>query len=64
MVFYPDEKVVKDLPIEGDNVWFTGTLLGYQYGDGITTGAGIGGYPYLLFKSMEPAELEKPTPSP
>jgi hypothetical protein len=61
VVFYPDENMVKDLPVEGDKVWFTGTLLGYQFGDGITTGAGIGGYPYILLKSVEP-EASIPSP--
>jgi hypothetical protein len=64
VVFYPDKDAVKDLPVEGDHVWFTGTLLGYQHGDGITTGVGIGGPPYILLKGIEPAEPEKPTPSP
>lgn len=65
VVLYPDESVVKDLPVEGDNVWFIGTLLGYQYGrEGITTGVGTGGYPYILLKSLEPAEPEKPPFSP
>ncbi len=64
VVFYPDENMVKDLPVEGDKVWFTGTLLGYQYGDSITTDVGTGGYPYILLKSIEPVRLQNPAPPP
>ena len=61
VVFYPDESMVKDLPVQGDNVWFIGTLLGYQYGvEGITLDVGTGGPPYILLKSTEPANLAEP----
>jgi len=54
---YADEALVRDLPEEGDNFWFTGTLIGYQYGiNGITSGARSGGDPYILLRhiSKEP----------
>ena len=54
---YADEALVKEIPEEGDNFWFTGTLIGYQYGiNGITSGARSGGDPYILLKhiSKEP----------
>jgi hypothetical protein len=54
---YADEELVKDLPQEGENIWFTGILIGYQYGiSGITSGALSGGDPYILLKrvSKEP----------
>jgi len=54
---YADEALVNDLPEEGENLWFTGTLIGYQYGiNGITSGALSGGDPYILLKhiSKEP----------
>lgn len=54
---YVDEALVEDLPQEGENIWFTGTLIGYQYGsNGITSGALSGGDPYILLKhvSKEP----------
>lgn len=61
VALYPDESVVKNLPVEGDHVWFIGTLLGYQYGrEGITTDVGTGGPPYLLLKNIEPISLEEP----
>ena len=65
MALYPDEDMVKDLPVEGAKVWFIGTLLGYRHGgEGITTGLGTGCPPLMLLKSLEPAEPEKPSPSP
>ncbi len=57
VVFYSNENLVRDLPLEGDHVWFIGTLLGYQHGtEGITTDVGTGGPPYMLLKSVERAE--------
>ena len=51
LVLFPDEELVGDLPETGDQIWFTGTLLGYQYGSsGITEAFGIGGMPYILLK--------------
>lgn len=62
LLLYSDETVVKGLPEAGDNIWFTGTLLGYQHGaSGITTGFGIGGTPYILlqgFSTQAPESLE------
>lgn len=65
VVFYPDESAVKDLPVEGDNVWFIGTLFGYQGGTtAITTSVGSGGYPYLLLKQVLPARVgQSPRPA-
>jgi hypothetical protein len=60
VVFYPDESAVKDLPVEGNNVWFIGTLFGYQWGrQAITTSIGSGGYPYLLLQQVLPARVEQ-----
>lgn len=59
LFLYPDEGLVKDLPMQGDNLWFTGTLIGYQYGTaGITSDVGTGGAPYILLKrvSTQPPE--------
>jgi hypothetical protein len=53
LLLYPDEEVVKHLPEQGENVWFTGTLLGFQYGiSGITNSAYSGGEPYLVLKQI------------
>lgn len=61
VVFYPEESIVNDLPVAGDNVWFNGTLFGYQGGKtAITTAVGAGGYPYLLLKKVLPARSEQP----
>jgi hypothetical protein len=62
---YADETLVKDLPEEGQDVWFTGTLIGYQYGiNGITSGALSGGDPYILLTrvSKEPPPQAIPMP--
>jgi hypothetical protein len=63
---YPDEELVKDLPETGENLWFTGTLIGFQYGiNGITDGALSGGDPYILLKriSREPPQEFPPSSS-
>jgi hypothetical protein len=53
LLLYDDESLVKDLPEQGDKLWFTGTLIGYQYGiSGITSGALSGGDPYILLKKI------------
>ena len=53
LLLYSDKEVVKGLPETGDNIWFTGTLLGYQHGgSGITKAFGIGGTPYILLQSF------------
>ena len=53
LLLYPDEELVRDLPEAGDQIWFTGTLLGYQHGaSGITEAFGIGGMPYILLKGF------------
>ncbi len=62
---YPDEELVKDLPETGENLWFTGTLIGFQYGiSGIINSAFSGGDPYILLKriSHEPPQ-ESPSSS-
>jgi hypothetical protein len=59
LMLYPDERLVKDLPEQGENVWFTGTLIGYQYGlSGITSDVSAGGVPFILLKrvSTEPPD--------
>lgn len=49
LLLYSDEELVKDLPEQGENVWFTGTLIGFQYGiSGIITSPFSGGDPYIL----------------
>jgi hypothetical protein len=63
---YPDEELVKDLPETGETLWFTGTLIGFQYGiNGITDGALSGGDPYILLKriSHEPPQESPPSSS-
>ena len=53
LLFYADRTLVKDIPLKGESYWFTGTLIGYQYGTmGITRGMGIGGDPYILLRSV------------
>ncbi len=53
LLFYSDRALVKDLPLKGESYWFTGTLIGYQYGTmGITRGMGVGGDPYILLQSV------------
>jgi hypothetical protein len=62
---YTDDTLVKDLPEEGQDLWFTGTLIGYQYGiNGITSGALSGGDPYILLKrvSTQPPQEAIPIP--
>jgi hypothetical protein len=62
---YADESLVKDLPEEGQDLWFTGTLIGYQYGiNGITSGALSGGDPYILLTriSKQPPPYALPAP--
>ena len=64
LLFYADRELVKDIPLKGESYWFTGTLIGYQYGTmGITRGMGIGGDPYILLRSVSanpPATLALP----
>ncbi len=53
LLFFSDRALVKDIPLKGESYWFTGTLIGYQYGTmGITRGMGIGGDPYILLRSV------------
>ena len=53
LLLYPDEEIVKDLPEQGSELWFTGTLIGFQYGvSGITSSPFSGGGPYLLLKRL------------
>ena len=62
---YPDEELVKDLPETGENLWFTGTLIGFQYGiSGITNGALSGGDPYILLKRVSSQAPSEATPPP
>jgi hypothetical protein len=59
LLLYPDQELVKDLPEQGENVWFTGTLIGYQYGiSGISSSVASGGDPYILLQriSTQPPE--------
>ena len=62
LLFYADRDLVKDIPLKGESYWFTGTLIGYQYGTmGITRGMGIGGDPYILLRSVSATPPETPT---
>ncbi len=62
LLFYADRALVKDIPLKGESYWFTGTLIGYQYGTmGITRGMGIGGDPYILLRSVSATPPETPT---
>ena len=66
LLFYSDPALVSDIPLQGDSYWFTGTLIGYQYGTtGITRGMGMGGDPYILLKrvSAKPPEDLPAAPS-
>ena len=61
LLFYSDRDLVKDIPLNGESYWFTGTLIGYQYGTmGITRGMGIGGDPYILLRSVSATPPETP----
>jgi len=66
LLLYPDEELVKDLPEQGENLWFTGTLLGFQYGiSGIVNSVFSGGDPYILLKrvSTQPPQESAAIPS-
>jgi hypothetical protein len=69
LLLYSDETLVKDLPEQGENLWFTGTLIGFQYGiSGIITSPYSGGDPYILLtqiSTVAPPEAypEDKTPS-
>ena len=67
LLFYSDPALVADIPLVGESYWFTGTLIGYQYGTtGITRGMGMGGDPYILLKSVSakpPEDLPTPPPA-
>jgi hypothetical protein len=53
LLLYPDPELVKDLPEQGENLWFTGTLIGFQYGiSGIINSPFSGGDPYILLKRI------------
>jgi hypothetical protein len=55
LLVYTDPELVKDLPEQGENLWFTGTLIGFQYGiSGIITSPFSGGDPYVLLKRISP----------
>ncbi len=61
---YPDEELVKDLPETGENLWFTGTLIGFQYGiSGIINSAFSGGDPYILLKRISHESPQESPPS-
>jgi hypothetical protein len=68
LLLYSDEELVKDLPEQGENIWFTGTLIGFQYGiSGMITSPFSGGDPYILLtrvSTVAPPEayLEDKTP--
>lgn len=64
LFLYPDEGLVKDVPEEGEDLWFTGTLIGYQYGiSGITNSVFSGGAPYILLQRISHQPPETPPPS-
>lgn len=53
LLLYSDEELVKDLPEQGENIWFTGTLIGFQYGiSGMITSPFSGGDPYILLSRI------------
>lgn len=55
LLVYEDPELVKDLPEQGENLWFTGALIGFQYGiSGIITSPFSGGDPYVLLKRVSP----------
>jgi hypothetical protein len=55
LLLYPDPELVKDLPEQGESLWFTGTLIGFQYGiSGIINSPFSGGDPYILLKRVSP----------
>ena len=65
LFLYPDEELVKDLPEQGEDLWFTGTLIGFQYGiSGIIRSAFSGGDPYLLLKRVSQQPPQEPAPPP
>ncbi|HEV8715417.1 MAG TPA: hypothetical protein VGX03_21630 [Candidatus Binatia bacterium] len=64
LFLYPDEELVKDLPEQGEDLWFTGTLIGYQYGiSGITNSVFSGGAPYILLQRVSPQPPPEAPPS-
>lgn len=53
LILYGNQNMVKRIPAKGDSYWFTGKLIGYQYGTvGITKIMNTGGQPYLLLDSV------------
>jgi hypothetical protein len=53
LLVYEDPELVKDLPEQGENLWFTGTLIGFQYGiSGIISSPFSGGDPYVLLRRV------------
>jgi len=65
LFLYADEELVKDLPEQGENLWFTGTLIGFQYGiSGIISSPASGGDPYILLKRISTQPPPDITPSP
>ncbi len=61
LLLFPDEDLVRDLPQTGEQIWFTGTLLGYQHGtSGITEVFSIGGRPYILLKRFSDQAPDAP----
>lgn len=64
LFLYPDEALVKDIPEDGEDLWFTGTLLGFQYGiSGIVDSAFSGGDPYILLKRVSTQPQQESSPS-
>ncbi len=64
LFLYPDEELVKDIPEDGEDLWFTGTLLGFQYGiSGIVDSAFSGGDPYILLKRVSTPPQQESSPS-
>jgi len=68
LLVYTDQELVKDLPEQGENLWFTGTLIGFQYGiSGIITSPFSGGDPYILLtriSAVAPPEAYSGAPAP
>ncbi|MBI3247344.1 MAG: hypothetical protein HYZ50_12660 [Deltaproteobacteria bacterium] len=65
LLLHVDPDLVKDLPEQGEDFWFTGTLIGFQHGvSGITSSVFSGGFPYLLLKRVSTAAPPEFPPSP
>lgn len=53
LILYVNQDMVQRIPANGDSYWFTGKLIGYQYGTmGITKIMNTGGQPYVLLERV------------